>query len=232
MRSCGDNSTNRINNCNSNNCSSKKGKVTLRDTVSITTESSTATTKVPVTKGTTKQPALNNHDCYIYRVSSSNSNNNSSTTNKDRDSISFIMSSLFSSVTTMFAEADREFDQWRASNKDLQQDIEEIQKLVRALTKSANDIHHECTKPREMTMRGDPTVKLRVGNTKAKASLWEEQEAKGGSVKSSGYNMQRMPHCVNRSSCVEAERRVPHCTDRSCVETAASIGVSSIPSRN
>ncbi|XP_069945595.1 uncharacterized protein [Cherax quadricarinatus] len=100
--------------------------------------------------------------------------------------MNFQMTDLFSSISTIFAEADQEIDEWKASNKDLQRDIEELQQLVRSLTKNANDIHYECTKPREAAMTIDPSVKLRVGNTKAKVSLWEGQEAQSESSRTSG----------------------------------------------
>lgn len=80
------------------------------------------------------------------------------------------------SVTTMFSEADEEIDQWRASNQSLQKEIEELQRMVRSLTRNANEIQQECNKPRLASLRVDPSVKLRVGNTRDKASLWEEKK--------------------------------------------------------
>lgn len=90
--------------------------------------------------------------------------------------VSLKMPDLFASVTSMFDEAEKDFDTWKTSNKSLQSDIDDLRKLVRALTKSANEIHNECTKPREFTMKSDPSVKLRAGNTLKKVGLWEKQK--------------------------------------------------------
>ena len=55
-------------------------------------------------------------------------------------------------------------DTWKTSNRSLQSDIDDLRKLVRSLTKSANDLHHECSKPKEFVMRSDPTVVSNVLN--------------------------------------------------------------------
>ncbi|KAK7073844.1 hypothetical protein SK128_016165 [Halocaridina rubra] len=91
--------------------------------------------------------------------------------------LSIRMPELFAPVATIVAEAEKDFNLWKTTNQNLQDDIDELRKLVQSLTKSANEFLIECTKPKEVSMKADPTVKLRAGNTMNKVSLWETQKS-------------------------------------------------------
>ncbi|XP_063588595.1 uncharacterized protein LOC134765744 [Penaeus indicus] len=87
---------------------------------------------------------------------------------------------IFTPVSALFEDAERELDTWAENNRNLQKDIDGLRELVRTLTANARQIHRESDAPREVSLAVDPQVKLRMGNTRNIASLFEKQKSKPG----------------------------------------------------
>ncbi|XP_042882690.1 uncharacterized protein LOC122259821 [Penaeus japonicus] len=87
---------------------------------------------------------------------------------------------IFTPVSALFEDAEKELDTWTENNRNLQKDIDNLRQLVKTLTANAIQIHRESDKVTEVTMVADPQVKLRMGNTRNIANIFEQPKSKPG----------------------------------------------------